>query len=194
MGLESERVIIRKKPSYELWSQLTEEEKEFLLGSPSPYYHTWYEGKRVELNAMTTDQLISWLEGKLQSLGLQSKVLPPEEVVEKELANEIDEKLSNDVGELLIKTIEELIGMTIEDAVDYIKQQIGAPATRGYYHELQEFLKGCPPEYWRDWLQVKANELEREHIKSEKKTVKTFLVGRLNKGKEDVEGEDEWDI
>ncbi len=82
MGLEAEGVVIQKKPSYELLGRLSSQEKEFLLGVRYGY-GTWH-GKRVELNAMTTDQLISWLEGRLKELGLQTKVLPPEDVVKNE--------------------------------------------------------------------------------------------------------------
>ena len=94
MGLEAEGVVIQKKPSYELLSRLTSEEKTFLLGERDYYYRGW-KGKRVELNAMATDQLISWLEGRLEELGLQTKVLPPAQVVEDELEDTIGSKLAD---------------------------------------------------------------------------------------------------
>ena len=50
----------------------SEEEVDFLRGE-----RTWqgYQGRRVELNAFTSPQLIEWLEGKLQQHGI-AKVIP----------------------------------------------------------------------------------------------------------------------
>lgn len=73
MGLQTESVHIKKEPSYQLYFHLTEEEKEFLLSIRT--YHG-YNGNRVELNAMTTSQLVSWIEDQLKAHGLQTKVLP----------------------------------------------------------------------------------------------------------------------
>jgi hypothetical protein len=39
-------------------------------------------GQRVELNAMTSEQLVGWVEGKLIAAGVK-KVVPPEGVLEK---------------------------------------------------------------------------------------------------------------
>ena len=177
MGLEAESVVIQKEPSYELLRRLTSEEKEFLLGTRG--YYKARQGKRVELNAMATDQLISWLEGRLKELGLQTKVLPPDEVVEKELDNTIDSKLKDDIQQMVKKAIEELLGATIADIEEEVRGEIGVPEGSGYYDELTQFLDGCPPEYWRDWISDKATELEKGHIKDSKSLVSELLSERL---------------
>src|SRR4051812_20658451 len=46
----------------------------------------WLQTNRVELNAMTTPQLIQWLNGKMADY---DKLIPPAEVLEKELAERI---------------------------------------------------------------------------------------------------------
>jgi hypothetical protein len=43
-------------------------------GETRPGHYYWI-GERVELNAMTSDQLIAWLERKLAEIGVQ-KVIP----------------------------------------------------------------------------------------------------------------------
>lgn len=179
MGLEAEGVVIQKKPSYALLDRLSLQEKEFLLGVRYGY-GTWH-GKRVELNAMATDQLISWLEGRLKELGLQTKVLPPPQVVEDELEAAIDSKLDDDVKQMVRKAIEELLGATIADIEEEVREEIGVPEGSGYYEELTQFLDGCPPEYWRDWISDKATQLEEAHIKDNKSLVSDFLSQRLER-------------
>jgi len=184
MGLQSEGVVIRKRPSYELLAKLTSEEKKFLLGERDYYYGGWH-GKRVELNAMPTDQLISWLEGKLKELGLQTKVLPPEETVKRELEDAVESKLDDDIRAMVMEAIEELLGGTIADIEEEVKREIGMPEGNSYYEELKEFLNGCPPQYWRDWISDKATELEETYIKDNKSLVNDFLSQRLDSTKDE---------
>ncbi len=180
MGLQAEGVVIQKQPSYLLLSRLTPEEKTFLLGERD-YYHRGWKGKRVELNAMTTDQLISWLEGRLKELSLQTKVLPPEDVVKNELEATIDSKLEEDIKHLVKEAIEELLGDSIAYIETEARRKVGMPKGERYYEELKQFLDGCPPEYWRDWISDKATELEGAHIKDNKSLVSDFLSRRLER-------------
>jgi hypothetical protein len=176
MGLVAESVVIQKEPSYELLCRLTSEEEKFLLGVRG--YKTW-QGQRIELNAMRTDQLIFWLEGKLKELGLQTKVLPPEEVVEEKLKHNIESKMADDVSQMVREAIEELLRATVAEIEAEAKERIGIPEVSGYYDELRQFLEGCPPEYWRDWVSDKASLLESSHIEEKRPLVHNFLSQRL---------------
>jgi hypothetical protein len=81
MGLQSEPVLIKqKKDPREKFDELyvPDEELNFLV--EQPVRNTWdgtmaWQGKRVELNAMTSRQLLDWLEGKLADQGVK-KVIP----------------------------------------------------------------------------------------------------------------------
>lgn len=55
----------------------TKEEQDFLIPVKQGYYGRW-EGKRVELNAMMTDEFITWLKKKLD-LHKAEKVVPEED-------------------------------------------------------------------------------------------------------------------
>ena len=55
----------------------SEEECSFLVGGGRP--KAWY-GHRVELNAMSSDQLVTWLDGKLEKAGV-CKIVPDEDVL-----------------------------------------------------------------------------------------------------------------
>ena len=81
-GLETEDVSYDSKvdPRVNLIeSGATEEEATFLRSGGRPKQ---WEGKRVELNAMTSKQLVDWLEKKLQEHGVK-KLVPDEDVLRK---------------------------------------------------------------------------------------------------------------
>jgi hypothetical protein len=178
MGLEAESVVIQKAPSYELLYNLTPQEKEFFLCAPRIYGGR--QGKRVELNAMTTDQLVCWIEEKLGILGLKSKVLPPESAVQSVLRSAIKERLADDIKQMLKGAIEELFGLSFVDMEREIATTMGEPKLDDYYSELKQFLHGCPPQYWRDWICNKADEIEGAHVKNKRLMVHNTLRQWLN--------------
>jgi hypothetical protein len=75
-GLMPELVSYGKSdPTWNLGENgATPEEIRFLS---STHDHRGYSGQRVELNAFPSDQLIAWIEGKLQAHGMK-KVIPDE--------------------------------------------------------------------------------------------------------------------
>jgi len=82
MELESEEVDYGKDkdPKANLRDNgATEEECEFLVSSYNSEGN-WY-GKRVELNAMTSQQFIDWLEERLEEVGVE-KFMPNDDVLE----------------------------------------------------------------------------------------------------------------
>lgn len=86
----------------------TEEEIAFLVSTRA--YRGW-EGQRVELNAMTSDQFITWLEKKLIANDVQ-KVIPSAE------------GLGNAYARALIA---KRIGELIEEVEDEIKDGVTIP-------------------------------------------------------------------
>lgn len=82
MGLESEEVVYdqEKDPRINLYQNgATEEECKFLVRRRQGR-NRWL-GERVELNAMTSEQLVTWLESKLRLHGV-GKVVPIKETLE----------------------------------------------------------------------------------------------------------------
>ena len=81
MGLASESVTYKQRtdPCWNLRKcGATEEECNFLVNGQ---WGSYWEGQRVELNAMTSDQLVKWLEGKLREAGVE-KVIPDDKILE----------------------------------------------------------------------------------------------------------------
>jgi hypothetical protein len=80
MNLQSEPVTFsqRKDPAERLWDYgATDAECEFLV---KPRIYGGWEGKRVELNAMTSDRFVTWIERKLKKNGVE-KVVPEADVL-----------------------------------------------------------------------------------------------------------------
>ena len=100
----------------------------------------------------------------------------------KEMKNTIESKLDDDVKQMVKEAVEKLLGATIADIEEEVREEIGVPEGSGYYEALTQFLDGCPPEYWRDWISDKATQLEEAHIKDNKSLVSDFLSQHLNKG------------
>ena len=69
----------------------TEEECDFLVRQRGLGGWT---GQRVELNAMTSDQFIAWLEAKLMAVGVQ-KVVPDQETLAKAYRRAVRRDLCN---------------------------------------------------------------------------------------------------
>jgi hypothetical protein len=55
-------------------------------------WENWLQTNRVELNAMTTPQLIDWLDRKMADHG-GGKLIPPKHVLERELAERLESKV-----------------------------------------------------------------------------------------------------
>lgn len=82
-GLQKEEVNYRQRKNPKSYLRLcgaTEEECNFLV-KPSSNWGGWC-GERVELNAMTSDELIAWLERKFEEQGI-SKLIPSDDILDK---------------------------------------------------------------------------------------------------------------
>ena len=81
-NLQSEQVVYKQKKDPRFYLRrcgATEEECAFLVSGNS--YSSWY-GERVELNAMTSDEFIAWLEQKFKEQGI-SKLIPSDDILDK---------------------------------------------------------------------------------------------------------------
>ena len=87
----------------------------------------WLQTNRVELNAMTTPQLIEWLDAKMAEHG-DGKLIPPGEVLEQELADQIERKVRADITERVLR--EAGIDDQVAAAIAAIKTPGGAALAR----------------------------------------------------------------
>jgi hypothetical protein len=126
-GLQSEEVCYKSDPTQNLRkNEATEEEIAFL-------YEGDLRGRRVELNAFTSDQLVEWIESKLKLYGIK-KVIPDDETLEKAYRRSLEIEL---VREEIAK---------IEDAVrDRVSE---AKVPKGLALKVAKRLKASPEIPW----------------------------------------------
>jgi len=80
--LQAEDVQHKSDPAFNLEeNRATPEEIAFLRGKQVPWSRS-YVGKRVELNALTSDQFVEWLESKMEQHGIE-KIIPDGETLGK---------------------------------------------------------------------------------------------------------------
>ncbi len=72
------------------------------LGENETSWSGWLNGKRVELNAMTSPQFIAWLDDKMAAQGETAKLVAPRNVVEKNLEKQFQEQLKHYLAEEIL--------------------------------------------------------------------------------------------
>lgn len=109
----------------------------------------WLQTHRVELNAMTTPEFIDWLDAKMAAFG-RGKLIPPEDVLEDELAQQIKSKVRAEVVERVLReaNVEEQIAV----AIAKIEMPDGATLAQ----DIEELFEQEPDAQWRDHIEEVA--------------------------------------
>lgn len=164
MGLQDEPFPLKKS----VWSMVKNMRRKFIKdpgGSRRPLleeaaydafmpdmyrdlaYPTWASsprGRRVELNAMSPRQFVSWLEEHLEANDCR-KVRPPDAIVDKTLRDAREHAITKQAGELFMR----LLG---DDVILEVMGEIGVPA-----HDLDAVLEASPELHW-EYLTKRAGE------------------------------------
>jgi len=124
MQLQSEPVEYgsEKDPRLNLQeSGATQEECAFLVQRRTPGGWT---GNRVELNAMTSRQLVDWLEAKLAAAGVE-KVVPAQAVLEKAYRRAVHQAIVQHAVDQALRTIKQHAAIAIPpDLADRVREAI----------------------------------------------------------------------
>ena len=116
------------------------------------YWVDWLQTNRVELNAMTTPQLIDWLDAKMAKFG-DGKLIPPEVVLEQELADRIANKVRDAITERILREA------GIEDLVAAAIAAITMPDGINLAKKIRALFKREADGEWRDAVEAVAIEL-----------------------------------
>jgi len=162
-NLPSEPVTYKQRNSpipYLIECGCTGEEIAFLVRHKGDYY-SYYSGDRVELNAMTSEQLISWLEGKLLEYGVE-KFIPDQETLKKGYA--WAKKMTH---------VKELIKIAEKSWDESMKEDPKAfPPPKNLQELVNEKLKDTPSRSWDqsmwDIINDEKQRFEREYGSDEK--------------------------
>jgi hypothetical protein len=128
------------------------EELDFMVGSQ---HHdgtrTWWDATRVELNAMTSPQLIAWLERKLIAHGVQ-KVVPHVDLLgsiwqDRERVAAL-EKFKNTNGDRVLELERQLAEAKGQLEVDFAAQYRTPRTPRDLRKQVGEYLRENPLEPW----------------------------------------------
>ena len=112
-------------------------------------WEDWLQTHRVELNAMTTPQFIEWLDEKMADHG-DGKLIPPDHVLEQELADRIESKVRAAITERLL--CEAKLDEQVAAAVAKIRTPDGAKLARN----TAKLFKRQPDAEWRDHIEAVA--------------------------------------
>ena len=113
----------------------------------------WLQTHRVELNAMTTPQLIAWLDEKMADHG---KLIPPTDVLEQELAARIERKVRAAITERILREAE--LDGQVAAAVAKMKLPDGERLAR----DTAKLFKRKPDSEWRDHIEAVASDRAQE--------------------------------
>ena len=113
-------------------------------------YEDWLQTRRVELNAMTTPQFVEWLDGKM---AVYDKLIPPAEVLEKELAECVEKKIRAAITERILR--EARLDDQVTAAIAAIAKPNAATLERG----IKESFETEPEREWRNHVEAVAAKL-----------------------------------
>ena len=114
-------------------------------------WEEWLQTHRVELNAMTTPQLIEWLDRKMERFGC-GKLIPPAAVLEKDLAERTMKKVRAEITERILR--EAGLDAQVAAALAAIELPDGEELARG----IAQLFEGRPDAEWRDHVEAVAEE------------------------------------
>jgi hypothetical protein len=130
--------------------------------------------KRVELNAMTPEVFLRWLEGKLRELGIEGKVRPPDEVVSS-LGREATERK---LKEIIKAEVERAVG--VREIVDScMKSMMMKSSISDCSVKLDEVLETFPTDGWREIVE-KQSEQHAEDL-ARASDIKHLVASELTK-------------
>jgi CBS domain-containing protein len=110
----------------------------------------WLQTHRIELNAMTTPQLIEWLDEKMDEFG-GGKLIPPTHVLEQELADRIESKVRAAITKRILR--EAKIDDQVAAAIAAIRTPDGAKLAR----DIKRLFEQQSDREWRDAIEAVAS-------------------------------------
>lgn len=187
MGLATETFIRKKKLPQDL--ELTDLEREFWEGEFCGYHKgkKKYKCRRIELNAMAAnpDRFIAYVEQKLREHGLDKKVVPPDEVIDKraerKIKDGITEHVLDDIGSMLDT------GSIVSRIVKEFEKQVDVDDVPDGVEEWAGELK---PKSWTTFVDDEVYDLVNEHDDTIRKMVRAELIKQAAEIEDDDEDDD----
>ncbi|WP_027582650.1 hypothetical protein [Bradyrhizobium sp. Ai1a-2] len=117
-----------------------------------PDWERWLQTNRVELNAMTTPQLLHWLDRKMAEHG-GGKLIPPTHVLEQELAVRIERIVREAMTERILREA------NLDERITAALAAIRTPAGAALARDIARLFKRQSDREWRDLIRDVASRL-----------------------------------
>jgi hypothetical protein len=143
MGLEVERVEAgeRRKPVAD-YVNLYDDDND---------WDEWLQTHRVELNAMTTPELIEWLDDKMEVYG-SGKLIPPTEVLEDTFMTLAEERLRAQITERILREAD------LDGQVAEALAALDPPDGEALRRAIEDGFEDDPEAEWRAHIEAVADE------------------------------------
>jgi hypothetical protein len=133
MGLEAEQVSRdRRAPVADYVSRV-----------PGRDWPNWLQSNRIELNAMTTPQLLEWLDAKMEAHG-GGKVIPPDDVAELDLKDRLTQHIRRQITAKILREVQ------VEEQVTDALSAIAIPSSEEIVEAIEDGLAEDPVRHWTD--------------------------------------------
>lgn len=152
LSLQTETVIRKKAAPDSIYSSLSREEADWLVGNGfwAGNKKRW-KAQRIELNAMPSDEFIQWLEDKLDSAGLTEKVIPPADRVKSASDSIIVGELARLVEDMVFGALLKQLGTSRRQLYGQLERQLHQYLSLfDYRSELVGLLADNPGRGWED--------------------------------------------
>lgn len=146
-----------------------------------------YAARRVELNAFRPSELLAWLEGKLEALGLAEKYVPEQ--------RKLTQKWNGTVSLRADDFAEEIVGQVIdldavrEDLADHIREEVD-PGEVVDVAEIRKEIEGKPTP-WGDGLRNIVQRRMREALEGRRPEFDEHALGLIREAVDSAAGADE---
>jgi len=121
------------------------------VGVPDGDWEEWLQTHRTELNAMTTPQLIEWLDWKMEIFG-SGKLIPPAAVLEEDLAARAEKKVRDAIKERILR--DSGLDAQVAAAMAALELPDGEVLARG----IEQLFEDQPDAEWRDHIEAVAKD------------------------------------
>jgi hypothetical protein len=112
----------------------------------------WLQTHRVELNAMTTPQLIDWLDEKMETYG-DGKLIPPQEVLLDELMTVTEKRLRAEITASILSEV------GLDDRVAAAMEALSLPDGDDLRRGVAEMFEDNPETDWRAHIEAVVDDL-----------------------------------
>jgi len=188
LGLETE--TLARKVALPKGLVLTEDERrafegEAQLGAHGRPTEEWI-AQRVELNAFSAPELVAYIERRLQETGVRGKVVPPDDVLRREVAD----RYRSEIADLVRAEFERLLPLDAitADLVQQLTPDIPGSAARQW---ITPALATHPAWRWQTPLGQQVEGLAWEQRGAVRTHIRTALRAAIEDGALDETGEDE---